>query len=77
MINFIKNLFKKKETWIFASYVQSSNPTAFAYCHILIKYDIIHKKDRNIIEDIQYAIQEKNNDKNLNIVVLFYDIWKE
>ena len=75
MLNFIKNFFRKKELWIFASYIGVGTNGGQTFGHLCEPYYKINKYNE-LIKDI-IAHGEEHGCKKGSVIILYFKIFKQ
>ena len=75
MLNFIKNFFRKKELWIFASYIGVGINEGLTFGHLCKPYYKINKYNELIKDIIAYG--EEQGCKKGSVVILYFKIFEQ
>lgn len=80
MIKFFKNLFKKKETWVFVSYQISLADNKRGFGDFFEPISNFNKTDfilNDVKEYIKQFLKEDYGYEDVSIVILFFKTWKQ
>ncbi len=75
MLNFIKNFFRKKELWIFASYIGVGINEGLTFGHLCKPYHTINKYNDLTTNIMAYG--EEQGCKKGSVVILYFKTWKQ